>query len=270
VSYDLTVETAGFQRFRTNHETASGLTTYDYSTAISSVVDTTVVYHTVYNSNAGTQSGYLNGKFESSGSIGLPGSGDGPLYFGVNTGRTSLFALWKGRALTADEILWNYLEPYAFLRPVIRRRIFTGTSGEIIVPVGQATETDLAQPIAWAPKHRVVGQVTEADLAQGLTLRKSRTLGQVLEADLAQSVARLKAKGVSQVTETDTAQAWGRIKSRTIGQVSETDLAQAMMWAPKRRLVGMVSETDMAQAVFVVSAGQATLHILPVTGAGRT
>ena len=187
-AYGLLVEPNGTY-LATTHRAHAQI--FNHNVTISQLVGTTSVFHTIHDRGAGQQKGYLNGKSDSSGSMVAPGSGDGQLLVldADATGRVDYLAIWNGRVLTADEVLWNYLEPYAFLRPVIRRRIFTGTSGAIIVPVGQVTETDLAQPIAWAPK---------------------------------------------------------------------------------RRLVGMVSETDIAQAVFLVSSGQATLHILPVTGAGRT
>ena len=35
--------------------------------------------------------------------------------------------------------------------------------------IGQVSETDLAQPIVWAPKIRMLGQVSEIDLAQPIT-----------------------------------------------------------------------------------------------------
>ena len=78
----------------------------------------------------------------------------------------------------------------------------TGTT----VAVGQALETDLAQPVAVNPKRRLVGLTVEADVAQ--------------------AVARAKVKAVGINAETDLAQPVARIKTRTVGQALETDLAQ--------------------------------------------
>lgn len=49
--------------------------------------------------------------------------------------------------------------------------VTTFKPGAQTVAVGQATETDTAQAISWAPKRRLVGQVSETDLAQGMTSR---------------------------------------------------------------------------------------------------
>jgi len=113
--------------------------------------------------------------------------------------------------------------------PIVAAPSFTIATAGQTVAVGQAVETELAQPIAWAPKHRLVAQATETDLAQ--------------------AVARRKTKAVAQATETDVAQALTSRKTKALGQVSETDLAQAIAWAPKRRLIVQAIETDLAQAV---------------------
>lgn len=139
----------------------------------------------------------------------------------------------------------------------------------ITVQVGQVTELDLAQPVTWAPKIRIIGQVAEANLSQAITARKALVVGQVSEVDLAQSIGRLKTRAVGQVTEadlaqpvstgakiiavgqvieTDLAQAVGRAKAKTIGQVIETNLAQPA-GRLKTKLVGQVLETDLAQAI---------------------
>ena len=104
------------------------------------------------------------------------------------------------------------------------------------ISVNQITETDTAQAVAWAPKHRLVGQIVETDTAQAVTLRRSYA--------------------VAQVEETDTAQAVTPVVSKTVAvdQVAELDTAQAVAWAPKHRLVGQVEEVDAAQAVTVVGA----------------
>jgi hypothetical protein len=62
------------------------------------------------------------------------------------------------------------------------------------VAVGQVTETDLAQPVAWAPKRRLVGQASETDLAQPITPVTAQIIavGQASETDLAQPVGAIK------------------------------------------------------------------------------
>lgn len=148
------------------------------------------------------------------------------------------------------------------------------TSGQTVA-VNQATETDLAQSIAWAPKARLVNQTTETDLAQPVARVKTKAVGQVTETDLAQAIAKTKLKAVGQATEpdlsqaiakrktkavgqaveTDLAQPIGKLKAKLVGQVVETDLSQPIAWAPKARLVHQAVETDLAQPL-TRAAGQ--------------
>jgi len=148
-------------------------------------------------------------------------------------------------------------------------------SGQTIA-VGQVTETDVAQIIAWAPKKRLVVQATEADIANGITAARRYAVVQVLETDLAQVVVLQRQYPVGQATETDLAQAviWAP-KHRLVAQTFETDLAQIVTvgsgqiivavgqalevdaagivsWSPKARLVGQAAETDTA---FVITVG---------------
>ena len=51
-------------------------------------------------------------------------------------------------------------------------------SAGITVAVGQVTETDTAQAVAWAPKRRLVAQASETDAAQALTARKTAAVAQ--------------------------------------------------------------------------------------------
>lgn len=71
-----------------------------------------------------------------------------------------------------------------------------------------------------------IGQATETDVAQPVTGRKSRTIGQPAEVGQSQPVAKRKAKAVAQAMETDTAQAVTGARSAAIGMVTETDVAQ--------------------------------------------
>lgn len=167
-------------------------------------------------------------------------------------------------------------------------RSFTvDTSGGIIQAIGQATETDIAQPITrvkaaavaqttetdnaqqvtrlkaapvntvneqdagqpiTASKTAVVGQVSETDIAQAITSGAAILLGQASETDQAQAVARLKTSTLALINETDQAQAIGRIKVLEVGQVSEVDAAQPVT-AVRIVAIGQVSEADIAQAL---------------------
>ena len=76
-----------------------------------------------------------------------------------------------------------------------------------------AREIDTAQPITWAPKHRLAAQITETDTAQAITRVKSKVLGQPAETDTANAVTEPAGQtiAVGQATETDTAQAISRL-----------------------------------------------------------
>jgi hypothetical protein len=67
--------------------------------------------------------------------------------------------------------------------------LIDAAAGGQIVAVGQASESDTARAIAWAPKHRLVGQASEADTAQAVAWApKHRLVGQASEVDLAQTI----------------------------------------------------------------------------------
>ncbi len=187
------------------------------------------------------------------------------------------------RALSDPEVaaLYDPRQRWDLCGAVKRYFVFPRVTGQTIA-VGQVTETDLAQAVAWAPKHRLVSQVietdtpqgvtarktlslvqvTEADLAQALSVRKSLTLGQPPEIDIAQSVTRSgQTIPVDQTLEADLAQAVSSRKAQTLGQSVETDLAQPATWS-LRRLVGQVLESDLAQAILALLGGatQGTVH----------
>jgi hypothetical protein len=142
-------------------------------------------------------------------------------------------------------------------------------TGELIVAVSQVLETDLAQSMAWAPKHRLIaqaaeldagfgiaslklralGQASEADLAQALSSLKARLLGQSIETDLAQALTSAKVLAIAAALETDLAQLIGRSKAQLLAQVIEQELAQAIAWSPKARLIQQALEADLAQGV---------------------
>lgn len=121
------------------------------------------------------------------------------------------------------------------------------TSGQTI-SVLQASEQDLAQPIAWAPKRRLVVQASESDLAQAITRRKTVAIAQALETDLAQVVVVRKTRAIAQALETDLAQTITRFKVRAVAQALETDLAQAVT-TRKVRALAQAAESDLAQSV---------------------
>ena len=129
---------------------------------------------------------------------------------------------------------------------------WTVGSGGTVVAIGQAVETDLAQPLT-KRKAKALGQVVETDLAQPLTRVKAKALGQAIETDLAQPLTKRKAKALSQATETDLAQAPTKLKRKALGQATEIDLAQALA-KRKAKTLGQASEADLAQPLTRVKA----------------
>lgn len=124
----------------------------------------------------------------------------------------------------------------------------------ITATVNQATETDLAQPIAWAPKKRLLGQASEADTAQGVARLKAKAIGQPSETDAAQAATALKATALGQPGETDAAQVVSVLKTRAVGQTSETDSAGQVTRGGTFYQIGQASETDTSQAVVKLKA----------------
>jgi hypothetical protein len=118
--------------------------------------------------------------------------------------------------------------------------------------VGQVSEIDIAQPVAWAPKRRLVAQVQETDTAQPITVRRSFPVAQVEEVDTAQPIAWApKHRSVNRVFETDTAQAVSAQRVYPVAQVEEVDTAQTITPVKGGQLiaVGQVEEMDTAQAI---------------------
>lgn len=97
-------------------------------------------------------------------------------------------------------------------------------------------------------KVATIGQATETDTAQPLGRRKQRAALTASETDAAQPVARRKSRTLGIATETSAAQAVGRWKTRLIGPAFESDVAQAISRL-KRRLLGTAGEVDEAQPV---------------------
>lgn len=130
-------------------------------------------------------------------------------------------------------------------------KIFIGNtsaaSGQTIA-AAQASETDTAQAVAWAPRNRFVTQTTETDLAQAITRVKRVTIVQVTETNLAQAINEAKQRTLTQTTEADLVQAINPSESHPAGQASETDAAQAIAPRKTRTLVQGI-EADSAQAI---------------------
>ena len=114
----------------------------------------------------------------------------------------------------------------------------------------QANETDLAQAVAWAPKHRLIGQASSTELAQTIaaTTENEVLVAQVEEFDLAQPITEVKGGTIQLATEADTAQAIGHGRSKLIGIAFETDTAGSAT-AIFPVLIGQATETDFAQVI---------------------
>jgi hypothetical protein len=158
------------------------------------------------------------------------------------------------------------LIPIGALRWIQREHplpITAAAAGQTIA-IGQATETDSAQPITWAPKNRLVRQATETDSAQAIAHRKLKAIGQPVENDSAQVITPALTGGgqtiaVAQATETDSAQAITHLKTKALGQPVETDSAQAITHR-KAKALGQPFETDSAQPITAqLSSGQTIL-----------
>jgi len=179
-----------------------------------------------------------------------PDSGNTQLYetdFGAQLG--SLIRKTSLSTSNPITLSWTAVaSSYAVLGVSIREIVsVTGT-------VNQVTETDLAQPVAWAPKHRLANQALETDLAQGIAAQTSSVVGvlQASETDLAQALTVRRSRTLGQASETDLAQDLNSAKVRAIAQANETDLAQAINVADLGEPVGQASETDLAQPISVV------------------
>lgn len=126
--------------------------------------------------------------------------------------------------------------------------------------VGQALESDLAQPISVNPLRRLVLSVTETETARAITVAKGHTLGQGVESELARAVTARKVAGVAQIAETDTARVVAPRRTRGIGVATETDASVAPT-ARKTRAVALATEADSSIAATARKAaivGQAT------------
>lgn len=142
----------------------------------------------------------------------------------------------------------------------------------ITVTLGQASDTDLAQAVAWSPKSRLAGQAAETDLAQAVVAPHIRLIGQASE------VATHPAYGIDGygggLYGGGPYSGYGAIhaeKTKTLGQAVETDSVTALTYSATKRAIvswaemslpvgvtsdtlGQATETDSAQAVTVLSS----------------
>ena len=160
--------------------------------------------------------------------VGASGGG-----IGLATGEKAAAGAYANTAVTQATSVGSAYMTIALKPPV------TGQT----VTVNQATETDLSQPVVWAPKARLISQSTETDLAQILTRIKVRPIAQASETDLAQPITHHIT--VNQTFETDVAQPIGRTKTATLELAVETDTASAVS-QERRYPIGQASESDEA------------------------
>jgi hypothetical protein len=125
-----------------------------------------------------------------------------------------------------------------------------GGGGQTI-GVGQATETETAQPVSRS-KTRAAAQAAETETAQAITARKTAAAGQAAETETAQAVTRAKARTLGQAIESETAQAVSFLgpKIIAVGQAVEAETGQAV-GARKTRAVGQAAEAEQAQTATV-------------------
>ncbi len=116
--------------------------------------------------------------------------------------------------------------------------------------IGQAAETDLAQPIR-AVRVVAVGQGLETDTAQPVGSAKAAVVGAAAEADTAQPIVAVRTITVAVASETATAQPVGSAKAVPVGQAATGSAARAV--TPRKTVpVGLAAETGQAAAVTAV------------------
>jgi hypothetical protein len=81
----------------------------------------------------GPYSAYINGVTTASGSVNQGSSySSNLLYFGGNANAVGLMGAWWNAPLPANIIAWLAAEPFALLRPIVRRSYYHAPAGEII------------------------------------------------------------------------------------------------------------------------------------------
>lgn len=111
-------------------------------------------------------------------------------------------------------------------------------------PVGQAAETDAAQPVG-RRKLRAALTALETDAAQAVSRRKARAVGTAGETDSALVVARRKIRALGTAVEVSAAQVVGRWKTYLLGAAFESDEARPV-GRRKSLPVGTAGEVDTA------------------------
>ena len=114
-------------------------------------------------------------------------------------------------------------------------------------PVGAVVETGAAQPVTRS-RRRAVGAASETSSAQPVTAVHRRLAGQATETGTVMPVGRIHRRATAAATDTGTAQPLGRGRNSTVGQAAETSAAQPVT-APSDTIVPVaaVSETSTAQ-----------------------
>jgi hypothetical protein len=146
------------------------------------------------------------------------------------------------------------------------------------IPVGQATEADVAQPLVVVnPRSTLLGQAAEADQSFALTVGQAAPLtvpvGQAAEADVAQPLVVVNPRStlLGQAAEADSADAailrvtspWStpvtvltgsQPQTIPVGQAPETDSADALLVDnPRTYLLGQAAEVDVAQPAITLN-----------------
>jgi hypothetical protein len=119
-------------------------------------------------------------------------------------------------------------------------------------PVFYPSERDTAQPITVTliESGTSVGQATETDTAQAVGRQKRLTLGLATSTNTSQTITRQKRKTLGLVTDGEIPQAIGRQKRKTLGIATSTNTAQSIQ--PKKiKLLGQATETDFAFSIAV-------------------
>jgi hypothetical protein len=146
------------------------------------------------------------------------------------------------------------------------------------IPVGQATEADVAQPLVVVnPRSTLLGQAAEADQSFALTVGQAAPLtvpvGQAAEADVAQPLVVVNPRStlLGQAAEADQSFALtvGQAAPLTVpvGQAAEADVAQPLVVVnPRSTLLGQAAEADSADAAILRVTSPWSTPVTVLTG----
>lgn len=123
----------------------------------------------------------------------------------------------------------------------------SAAGGAVTISIGQAAETNTAQPVA-AAQRRVIGQAVEAESALPVVARQVAVIGIATESDTAQPMGVRLSVAIGQASESDVALAVGGASTASIGQAIEVDSARPFL-SLQARSIGQTVETDTAQPV---------------------